>query len=216
MAANYTVSVIASATGANNSQSANASLTVQPASSARGCEDDLSVPIVRNIDFSVSPPFVTGSQLFSTAGEGFTQPPSVVALKLNVVARGGYWQGGGLQVGPINGTSLSEAVFSRCRGHFGGDNPLPGTNGLVHVVRLDNYAGRENQSSATFFPMWEVDAARPYDIYTAQLNAPGNLSRKDGVISNGVYYINIRQRYCNNTFGAFCERSLGGSGYFIQ
>jgi hypothetical protein len=213
----------------------------------RGCTDDNSVPIVREINFETEPgtsvpPYPLDpadlnwkyvfdrpmrnsddaahsafcaahpEQPYPSQWPAYYQPPScenvanVVAVKLKVVTGGGRWYLGGLQIGATRGTSTAEAVISRCRGRFD-------QGGRVQVVSLDNYQGAENQSSSVFFPSWVVDPIYPTDRYTAKLTSPGKTAA-DGWISDGIYYINVRQTWCNGSAhdGGICWRSFSGQG----
>ena len=202
----YQVAVTASAAGAMNG-SATATVTVQPVSANRGCTDDTSVPVIRDIDFANTVPFPKELYPFSTIGDGVSNPPSVAAIRLIVVAGGGLWLDGSMQVGPGRGTSTAEAVISRCRGRFD-------EGGRVQVIRLNGYTGNGNQSAITFFPAWWVDPVSTPDAYTATLNAPGRTAA-DGWVSDGIYYVNMRQTYCSAGVGGTCQREISGSGAVV-
>lgn len=214
---------------------------------ARGCTDDNSVPIVREINFATTPGWTPApypldpadlnwhhvwdrvmrnpvsqtvhnayctahpEQPYPSQWPAYYMPPacedipSVVAVKLIVVNGGGNWYDGSLEIGPSRGTSTAEGVISRCRGSFG-----PG--GREHVIHLDGYTGSGNQSPITFFANWLVDATNP-NVYTANLLSPGKRA-SDGWLSDGVYYINVRQTWCNGTSDqpGVCWRTFVGQG----
>ena len=199
----YTLAVVASAGGAKDG-TGSVTVTVQPVSSSRGCTDDTSVPVIREIDFATDASFGKELYPFSTVGEGVTNPPSVAAIRLKVAPGGGLWQYGVLQIGPGRGTSTAEGVISRCRGRFD-------EGGRVQVIRLDGYTGPGNASPITFAALWWVDPTGPRDVYTAALNAPGRTST-DGWLSDGIYYVNMRQTWCSGGFGGTCQREIAGTG----
>lgn len=216
-----------------------------PSNDARGCTDDNTVPLAREIDFATEPGESVGpngvndlnwkyvfdrpmrnrnisehqafcdsnpEQPYPSQWPSYYAPPScyqvpnVIAVKLKVVSGGGNWYSGVLQIGPTRGTSTADAVISRCRGRFDG-------GGRVHVIHLDGEMAPGDQSASTFFPAWVVDAKNPLDVYTANLISPGKVA-SDGWVSDGVYYINVRQTWCNGGIenGGVCWRSFHGSG----
>lgn len=204
----YSVRVIASADAQTTSGESTATVSVQPVSANRGCTDDNTVPVIREIDFASSSQFLRELYPFSTVGDGISSPPSVAAIRLKVVAGGGLWADGGMQVSPGLGTSTAEAVISRCRGRFD-------AGGRENVIRLEGYTGPGNQNPVTFFPHWWVDPVGTPDVNTATLHAPGRKA-SDGWISDGIYYVNMRQTWCSAGSGGTCSREITGSGGSIQ
>ena len=207
----YTVQVTASAAGATQG-SATATLTVQPApppSGNRGCTDDLSVPVIEEINFATtSANFMEATYDFSTVREGVSNPQSVGAVRLVVTSAnggGGQWQIGSLQISAKFGASDFDGVISRCRGQFG-------PSGREQVLSLSGYRGPESQGATIFFAGWIVNTRRPStSIFDTLLLAPG-VTAQDGWLSDGIYYINLRQIYCSVGFGSTCTRAIRGGG----
>ncbi len=185
-----------------------------PVSGSRGCTDDPSVPVVDEIDFATRQSFGGISNqkkyVLSTVGDslGNAIAPAVISVRLKVVPGGGLWVDGGAQIGPTLGSSTAEGVISRCRGRFD-------EGGRVKVIRIDGYTGPGNGNPITFFANWWVDPVGVPGIWTAILNAPGKVS-KDGWVSDGVYYVNIRQTWCSAGVGGTCERGFAGTGASVQ
>lgn len=207
-AQSYSVTVNATATGAtsNATNPATATVVVQPVSANRGCTDDNSVPIWREIDFATTPGFLPWELYapMSMASEGISNPPSVVAIRLKVTPGGGQWGNGSLQHAAGAGTSEADVVISRCRGRLD-------EGGRVHVIRLLSQSGSGAQSGLTNFIQWIVDPSSRPDAYTATLNAPGKIAA-DGWVSDGIYYANVRLTWCSSGAGGGCGRRIIGNG----
>lgn len=206
----YTIAVTASADTLTTPGTASTSITVVPGSASgpgRGCTDDVTVPVIREIDFATTPSFPKELYPFTTYGDGISSPPSVASIRLRVVEGGGLWQDGSMQIGPGLGTSTAEAVISRCRGRFD-------AGGRVQIIRLEGYNGPGQQSATTFFPLWWVDPNTQPDAYTARLNAPGRVA-PDGWVSDGIYYVNMRQTWCSAGYGGTCHREVSGTGAVV-
>jgi len=202
----YPLSVTATADGAipGPLNTAVATLTVQPAAGNRGCTDDTSMPIIRVIDFASTPSFQRELYPFTTQGDGIVDPPPVGAIKLIVPPGGGQWRDGTLQISPGRGPSASDGVISRCRGQFG-----PG--GREKVMNLAGYWGPESQNPTTFFALWIVEPTIPLGVYTAGLYGFGRTA-PDGWLSDGIYYVNLRQTSCIGNGSGICYRELVGTG----
>lgn len=201
----YEVRVTAQAQGATDG-SATASVTVQPPVGPRGCTDDLTVPIIKELNFATVSPFNRELYAFSTVGDGVATPPSVAAFRL-VVSAGSNWNDGLIQFFPSGGASTLEMVISRCRGRFD-------AGGREKVNYLAGYTGPES-NPGTLAPAWWVDSTADPDIYTAKLRSPGRTA-SDGWVSDGIYYINMRQTYCSAGQGGTCYRQATGAGANVQ
>lgn len=206
----YGLTLLASADSQTVPATGTTTVSVEPSTSSggnRGCTDDVSVPVIREIDFATTPSFPKELYPFTTIGDGVSNPPAVAAIRLRVVEGGGLWLDGSMQIGPGLGTSTAEAVISRCRGRFD-------AGGRVQVIRLEGYTGPGNQSATTFFPAWWVDPVSQPDAFTARLNAPGRIAA-DGWASDGIYYVNMRQTWCSAGYGGTCHREISGTGAIV-
>lgn len=203
---NYPVEVTASATGATAGV-ATATVSVQTPAGNRGCTDDTSVPVIREIDFARDTSFNREVYAFSSIGDGMANPPSIAAFRLRV-APGTNWNVGVVQFRASAGNSVLEMVISRCRGRFD-------AGGREKVNFLLNYTGPENGNTASLFPTWWVDPVSTPDIFTAALRSPGKVA-SDGWVSDGIYYINMRHVSCGLTAGVVCYREATGSGSSTQ
>lgn len=202
----YAVEVRAAATGATDG-AATASVSVQTPVGNRGCTDDTSIPVIKEIDFATTPSaYSREAYEFSTVGDGISQPPSVAAIRLRVSANSN-WNDGSISWRAASGYSLHEVVISRCRGRFD-------AGGREQVNYLASYTGLQGSPVITF-PQWWVDPVASPDAYTATLRSPGKQA-SDGWVSDGIYYINFRQTYCSAGPGATCARDSTGSGANIS
>jgi hypothetical protein len=204
----YSMSLTAAVPNATPStlSTAQATITVQPASGNRGCTDDLTVPVIDEIDSATRSQFYPRTRYtFSTAGDGVVDPPPVAAIKLIIPAGGGLWARGNLEIGPGSGTASHEGVISRCRGRFG-------AAGREHVMYLFGYTGSENQTGSTFFTQWAVSPLVSTTIYEAKSLVGAGTRTPDGWLSDGVYYINMRQVWCSSGPQGTCQKQIGGLG----
>lgn len=201
----YRVEVRATATGATDG-AATASVSVQTPAGNRGCTDDTSIPVIKEIDFATTQAYSREGYEFSTVGDGISQPPPVAAIRLRVSANSN-WNDGVISWRGASGYSIHEIVTSRCRGRFD-------AGGREHINYLLDYTGPQNSPVAAFVPWW-VDPVTSPDAYTATLRSPGKQA-SDGWVSDGIYYINIRQVFCGGGAGATCARDSTGSGSNLQ
>ncbi len=168
---------------------------------ARGCVDDPSVPIYYTLDFS-SPRAAEFYGEMGTFGTNFDTTPSsynpslevahTMAIKIVVGSDGGNWRrSGSMNFFSYSGWSDAQGTLSRCRGSFG-------TAGLVAGLRQPN--GQPEQQGDVAF-RWDVNVPTPRESASLYgvLYGVGKTDPKDGWVSDGVYYINVRQVACNTS-----------------